>query len=261
MMTLKTPSSTRLFGCFLLLMMISSCVSRRNMVYFQEIEEIAANTRQAYTNNLIIKPDDVLTIRVSAPEQEAAIPFNLTKSVGSQQMLRGEVELETYLVSDQGSIEFPVIGTMEVAGLTNIELSEKIKSLIDEYVKDAIVNVRILNFQISVLGEVRSPGMFSIEDDHVDLSQALAMAGDLTIFGKRTNILVMGQENGRKTYAYLDLTDANVLNSPFYNLRQGDVVYVEPRNSRRQSAGSTGVASTYLSIASVIASLVILLTR
>lgn len=244
-----------------LLVMITSCVSRRNIVYFQEIEEVAGNTRQNYTNNLKIKQDDVLTIRVSAPEQEAAIPFNLTKSIGSQQSLRGEVDLETYLVSDQGTIEFPVIGTLEVTGLTNIELSQKIKGLIDEYVKDAIVNVRILNFKISVLGEVRNPGMFSIEDDHVDLSQALAMAGDLTIFGKRTNILVMGQENGRKTYAYLDLTDANVLNSPFYNLRQDDVVYVEPKNSRRQSAGSTGVASTYLSIASVIASLVILITR
>lgn len=257
-------TSKRIYVGFLITLffiLISSCVSRRNMVYFQEIEKIAENTREAYNNNLRIKPDDVLTIRVSAPEQEAAMPFNLTKHIGSEQSFRGDVELETYLVSDEGTIEFPVIGTIEVEGMTNISLAEKIKDLIDEYVKDAIVNVRILNFNISVLGEVRNPGLFSIENDHIDLAQAIAMAGDLTIYGKRNNILVMGEENGKKSYAYLDLTDANIVNSPFYNLRQNDVVYVEPKNSRRQSSGWTQVASTYFSLASVIASLVVLITR
>lgn len=245
----------------LLLILVSSCVSRKNTVYFQEIEKIAENTREDHNNNLRIKPDDVLTIRVSAPEQEAAMPFNLTKHLGSEQNFRGDVELETYLVSDEGTIIFPVVGEIKVEGMTNIGLAEKIKGLIDEYVKDAIVNVRILNFQISVLGEVRNPGLFTIEDDHVDLAKALAMAGDMTIFGKRNNVLVMGEENGVKSYAYLDLTDANVINSPFYNLKQNDVVYVEPKNSRRQSSGLTQVASTYFSLASVIASLVVLFTR
>lgn len=245
--------------CSLCLVIASSCVSRKNMVYFQEIEQLSESKKRNQQNNLEIQADDVLTIRVTAPEQEAAIPFNLTKSVGTQ--LGTTVELETYLVSDEGTINFPVIGILEVQGLTNIELAEKIKNEISEYVKDPIVNVRILNFQISVLGEVRNPGTFTIEDDHITLSKALGLAGDLTIYGKRENILVMGEENGQKTYAYLDLTDANVVNSPHYNLRQNDVIYVEPKAVRRQSAGSTGIASTYLSLASVIASLVLLVTR
>ena len=212
-------------------------------------------------NNLEIQPDDVLTIRVSAPEQEAALPFNLTKSIASQDRIMGEVELETYLVSNEGTISFPVIGIIEVQGFTNIELAQKIRKEIAGYVKDPIVNVRILNFQVSVLGEVNSPGTFFIEDDHVSLSKALAMAGDLTIFGKRDNILIMGEEGDKRTYAYLDLTDASVVNSPHYYLKQNDVVYVEPRGTKRQSAGSTGLAATYLSLASVLASLVILFTK
>lgn len=244
--------------CFLL---TSSCVSRKEMVYFQEIDQLRERVPRKSGNNLEIQPDDVLTIRVSAPEQEAAVPFNLTKSMASQMNIAGNVELETYLVSNEGTIDFPVIGTIEVKGLTNIELADKIKTEISDYVKDPIVNVRILNFQISVMGEVNNPGTFTIEDDHISLSKALAMAGDLTIYGKRDNILVLGETDGAKTYAYLDLTNANVLNSPHYNLRQNDVVYVEPKAVRRQTAGSTGIARTYLSIASVVASLIILITR
>lgn len=244
-----------------LLFLISSCVSRKEMVYFQDIEQLRKSENRRSGNNLEIQPDDVLTIRVSAPEQLAALPFNLTKSIASQDRIMGEVELETYLVSNEGTIEFPVIGTLDVKGLTNIELAKTIQNKIREYVKDPIVNVRILNFQISVLGEVKNPGTFFIEDDHITLSKALSMAGDLTIFGRRDNILVMGEDGDLKTYAYLNLTDANVVNSPHYNLRQNDVIYVEPRGTRRQSAGSTGLASTYLSIVSVLASLVILITK
>lgn len=246
----------------LIVLITTSCVSRKNIVYFQDIEQLGERVERRENNNLEIQPDDVLTIRVSAPEQEAAVPFNLTTSMASQMYIKGNVELETYLVSDEGTIEFPVIGTLEVQGLTNYELAEKVKEAIKEYVKDPIVNVRILNFQITVMGEVNNPGTFSIENDYISLSKAISMAGDLTILGKRDNILVMGEEeDGKKSYAYLDLTDANVVNSPHYNLRQNDVIYVEPRAARRQSAGPTGVASTYLSLASVIASLFILITK
>lgn len=249
-----------LLFCVLCLALLSSCVSRKNMVYFQEVEQLQQGMARAQENNLEIKPDDVLTIRVSAAEQQAATPFNLTKTVGSQG-LRGDVELETYLVSNQGTIEFPVLGTIEVEGMTNIELSAQIKDMLGEYLDNPIVNVRIMNFHISVLGEVNNPGRFEIEDDHITLAEALGLAGDLTIFGRRTNILVLSNEGGVKTYNYLDLTDADVVKSPYYNLRQNDVIYVEPRASKRQTAGSLSVAATYLSIASVIASIVVLITK
>lgn len=245
----------------LCILLTSSCVSRKEMVYFQEIDQLKKSEISRAGNNLEIRPDDLLTVRVSAPEQEAAIPFNLTKTIQNPDVIRGDVEPETYMVSDKGTIEFPVLGTIEVAGLTTFEVAEKIKLMITEYVRDPIVNVRVLNFQISVLGEVAKPGTFDIEDDHISLSKALAMAGDLTIFGKRENILVMGETEGEKTYAYLDLTDANVVNSPHYYLRQNDVVYVEPKATKRQTAGSTGLASTYISIASVLASIIVLITN
>lgn len=238
-----------------------SCVSRKEIVYFQGIDQIPRSVNRSLTNNLEIQPDDVLTIRVSAPEQEAALPFNLTKSLGAQENISGVVELETYLVSNEGTIVFPVIGTIKVKGLTNIELAIKIQNLIDGYVKNPIVNVRILNFQVTVLGEVNGPGTFSIEDDHLSITKALSMAGDLTIFGKRTNILIIGEEDGVKTHAYLDLTNANVVNSPHYYLRQNDVVYVEPKGTRRQSASSLGIASSYISVASALIAIIFVLTR
>ena len=240
---------------------ITSCVSRKKMVYFQDVSQLKERKSDYQTNNLKIRPDDVLTIRVSAPEMEAAIPFNLTTSLASQMDMRGNTELETYLVSDEGTIEFPVIGTLEVQGLTNLQLAEKITERIKGYVQDPIVNVRIRNFQVSVLGEVNNAGTFDVEDDHLTVTKALAMAGDLTIHGRRDNILIVGEDNGEKTYAYLNLTDADVVNSPHYYLRQNDVVYVEPRAQRQQAAGSTGIASTYLGIISVVASLILLITR
>jgi polysaccharide biosynthesis/export protein len=147
------------------------------------------------------------------------------------------------------------------AGFTTFELSDKIKEEIRDYVRDAIVNVRILNFKISVLGEVRGPGTFTIEDNHLSLPQALGLAGDLTIFGKRENVLVMREVNGQQVNTYLDLTDPNVVSSPYFNLQQNDVVYVEPKVARVQSASTLQLTSRYLSIASVITSLVILFTR
>lgn len=246
----------------LCLVFATSCVSRKNMVYFRGIDQLAERVDRRQGNNLEIQPDDELTIRVTAPEQEAALPFNLNKSLTSQIGSGGNTELESYLVSDEGTIEFPVIGKIEAVGLTNIQLAAKIENLIDEYVKDPIVNVRILNFKITVLGEVNDPGTFNVSDDNINLPQALGLSGDLTIYGKRENILVMGEEeDGKKSYAYLDLTDANVVNSPHYNLRQNDIIYVEPKASRRQSAGGTGIAATYLSLASVIASLVLIFTK
>lgn len=244
---------------FLLLLLVSSCVTRKDMVYFQENKEAQVNFFP--DENISIKPGDLLTIRVSAAEQEAAQPFNLVKSVASLDRVGGQVELETYMVSQKGTIEFPVVGILEVAGLTNYELADKIKAEIREYVTDAIVNVRILNFQITVLGEVNNAGTFKIEDDHISLSNALGLAGDLTIWGKRDNILVMREENGKKVEAYLDLTDSKVVTSPYYYLRQNDVVYVEPKASRRQASSGLGVAANYLSFLSVIISLVIVFTR
>ena len=246
-----------LISCFLV---ATSCVSKKKMIYFQNSKN-PSTMKYFPDENIKVQVGDLLTIRVSSEEQDAAQPFNLTKSIARADRMPGVVELETYMVSSGGTIEFPVVGSIKVEGLTTFELSDKIKQEISAYVTDAIVNVRVLNFRISILGEVKNPGTFTIEDDHISLPKALGMAGDLTIFGRRDNVLVMREQNGEKVEAYLDITDENVITSPFYNLRQNDVVYIEPKVARVQSASALGVASSYLSIASVIISLVILLTQ
>ena len=237
----------------------SSCVSKKKVAYFQGLED-----QKSLPNNVEIQADDLLTIRVSAPEQEAALPFNLTKTVGAATngAAAANVELETYMVANDGSIDFPVIGRVEVAGYTSIELAKKLKEMVSPYVKDPIVNVRILNFKVSVMGEVASPGLYRVEDDYISLPQALSMAGDVLITGKRKNILVMREgKDGEKLHAYLNLTDADVINSPFYNLQQNDVVYVEPTGAAKQGAGYLGTVSRYLGVASVAISLVLLFTN
>jgi polysaccharide export outer membrane protein len=261
---MNTPQFIKLPLLLLLVsLLMGSCVSRKSIAYFQGLEQVQKRNTD---NNIRIKPDDVLTIMVSAPEQSAALPFNLTKSIAAIEGVGGgtaNVELQTYLVSDNGTIRFPVIGTIEVQGLTNLELSAKLEEEIARYVKDPLVNVRNMNFQISILGEVGNPGTFTIDpdQDHLSLPKALGLAGDVLLTGKRKEILVMREENGVNTHAYLDLTDPAVLDSPYYNLRQNDVVYVEPIGPRIQSASYLGTAASYLSILSVVTSLILIFTR
>ena len=263
-MTFKLPIPF-LLG-ILSLLILGSCVSRKEIVYFENLDEASAQLNANMTEGLKIKPNDLLTISVSAPQQEAALPFNLTvigSQSGSQRGLTitGQPQLQPYLVDSDGNIEFPVLGTIEVEGMNRQELSAKLRQEISDYIQDPIVNIRIVNFQVSVLGEVNRPGTFDVRDEYISLPKALGLAGDLSIYGKRENVLVMREENGTKTHAYLDLTKAETANSPFYYLKQNDVVYVEPNSAQRQSASYNRNASVYISIASVLVSLIVLIAR
>ncbi|MFC6860090.1 polysaccharide biosynthesis/export family protein [Zunongwangia atlantica] len=255
-----------IFSLFLLAL-LSSCVSREEMVYFHNLEQFEGMENVSNFDNLEIKPNDQLIITVSAKEAEAAVPFNLPfvgRSLGSQNGLQvgGTPSFQNYLVNAEGEIQFPVLGTIRVAGMNRKELSQHFENLISDYVKDPIVNVKISNFQVTVLGEVRQPGTFPIQDEYLSLPKALGLAGDLTVYGKRKNILIVREtENGEKRHAYLDLTDANIVNSPFYYLQQNDIVYVEPNGPQIQSSSYNRNASVYISIASVLVSVAILLTR
>jgi len=250
------------------LLLTASCVSRQEIVYFQGLEKATAAMDAKEQNSLQIKHNDLLTISVSAPEQEAAIPFNLPV-VGVPQggvelgglSVNGRQQLQTYLVDSDGNIEFPVLGTVKVAGLNRQELSSQLRSQISEYVQDPIINIRLVNFQVSILGEVSRPGTFDIRDEYLSLPKALGFAGDLTIYGRRDNVLVMREQDGKKIHEYLDLTNPNVINSPFYYLQQNDVVYVEPNGAQMQSASYNRNAGVYISIASVLISLAVLISN
>jgi polysaccharide biosynthesis/export protein len=255
--------------CLILLSVgiLSSCISGKKIAYFQgldQVEQMAATSRAG----LEIKTNDLLTISVAAYNMEAAQPFNLpvvgvTAGSGIESQLRtaGTPQLQTYLVNSKGNIDFPQLGKVNVSGKTTQELSVHLQEKISEFVKDPIVSVRLVNFQVSVLGEVNRPGTFTLQDEYLSLPKALGLAGDLSIYAKRDNILVMREENDKKSYAYLDLSDASVVNSPFYYLQQNDVIYVEPNNAQKQGSAYNRNASVYVSIASVLISLAILITR
>ncbi|MGM0934460.1 MAG: polysaccharide biosynthesis/export family protein [Bacteroidota bacterium] len=265
---MKSPHFFRLpaLGLFCIIL-VSSCVPRQEIVYFQGLEEAEAKMQEQSDKSLHIKPTDLLTISVAAAQHDAALPFNLPVigvPMGGDQIglsVNGRQQLQTYLVGKDGSIDFPFLGEVIVEGYSQEELAKKLKHQIKRYIQDPIVNVRIVNFQISVLGEVNRPGTFDVQDDYFTLPQALGLAGDMNIYGKRDNILVMREENGRTTHAYLDLGDANIINSPYYYLQQNDVVYIEPNGPQRQSANYNRNAGVYISIASVLVSVAVLLTR
>lgn len=248
----------------MILCSLSSCISGKKITYFQDLDQLNLDVETA-KSSLRIKPDDLLTISVAARNIESVQVFNLPvigmPSQGDPTRVGGTPQLQTFLVDSEGNIEFPILGKVHVLGLNRQELSALLKEKIEPYVENPIVNVRIVNFQVTVLGEVNQPGTYSIPDEYLSLNKALGFAGDLTIYGKRENVLIIREENGEKTYNYLDLTSSSSLQSPFYYLQQNDVVYVEPNNAQKQSAAYNRNASVYISIASVLISLAILITR
>src|SRR5690606_34057286 len=167
-----------------------------------------------------IRPNDILIINVAAFDMEAAAPFNLVQPARNLMQVRNMAnrEVQGYLVHDDGTIEFPVLGTVEVGGLTRKELVHYLKKEISTYIKNPIINIDIVNYKVTVLGEVNRPGTFTIPDERITILEALGMAGDLNIYGKRDNILVLREENGVRTYSKIDITKSDFIQSPFYYL-------------------------------------------
>lgn len=254
-------------GLFLLgLVFLNSCVSRKEIAYFQNAGFKPTEPLDKKINSLRLKPNDLVTINVSAPEQDAAIPFNLplissgNTDLGSSSM-NAAPRLQNYLVDSDGFIYFPILGKYKVEGMNLEELRNRLVNDISNYVKDPIVTVQLVNFQVSVLGEVNRPGTFTVNDQYISLPNALGLAGDLSIYGRRDNILIIREEDDQVKKTYLDITNSNIVNSPYYYLKQNDVVYVEPNKSQRQGASFNRNTGIYVSVASVLISLVVLFTK
>lgn len=223
------------------IMMVTSCAPVKNIAYFQDK---ALNHPEQIDKHggIVIQPKDMISIVVSSRNPELATMFNLpvvTYQAGSETVSgAGQQRLMGYVVDNAGNIDFPVLGTIQVAGLTRWELAEEIKDrlLKEGYLTDAVVTVEFMNFKVSVLGEVNHPGTFTIEGDKVTVLQALSLAGDLTIFGERTNVTVIRELDGKRTFYNIDLCSVDMFKSPAYNLQQNDIVYVEPSEIKaRQS--------------------------
>jgi polysaccharide export outer membrane protein len=239
---------------FLLLLTLQSCHLREKMVYLQETETIAAkqDSTQAYAPKL--RPDDLLQIQVGGQDMEALAPFQFYVLEGGQGGGQGMQAMTSvfYLIDPNGNINFPVLGFVQVAGLTRLEATVKLQELLGSYVTEPVVNIQIKNFKVSILGEVALPGSYTMPSDRVSILEAVAMAGDLKLSGIRQNILLVREQDGKRIEYRLDLTQKDLYKSPAYYLVQNDVIYVEPNRGARFQGQNitvfTQVISTSLSL-------------
>jgi len=245
--------------CFLIL---GGCVSKKDVVYLQYDEINKSEVNNDY--QLKFKPDDMLQIIVSSDNVESVLPFNLPVvayqiTVGNA---FGQPQQQAYLVDKYGNIEFPILGKIKVGGLTRVEVIELLKSELDPtYLKSPIINVFITNFKITVQGDVARPGTYNLSNERVSIFDALGLAGDLNISGNRENVLVLREENGTKNEYRVNLMSKKTLTSPAYYLQQNDIVYVEPNNAKIQDAAYTRSTGLFISLASVLISLLTVITR
>lgn len=268
-LTLKTPRLVMRGLVATIIILLSACTSPKKILYLQDVDAYKTQNIEN-TYQVLIHQDDLLAIMVNSRNPELALPFNMpmvTYQLGTEGSTNsyGQQRVLGYLVDENGDIDFPILGKLHVDGLTRLELTNLIKNKLmqADLIKDPIVTVQFLNFKISVMGEVARPGSFTINSDRVTLLQALSMAGDLTIYGRRDRVAVIRENNNVRTILYHDLRSADIFDSPCYYLQQNDIVYVEPNKAR---AGQSGInqnnsASVWLSSISIIASIAALIVN
>ena len=249
--------------------LLSGCTSYKKVPYMQDPETVNAYGKEIPLYDAKIMPKDLLSITVNTTDPLAAAPFNLTvqtpQNANTNLNTTTQPTLQQYLVNNQGEIDFPVLGKLKVGGLTKNEAEALIREGLKPYLKETpIVTVRMANYKISVLGEVKSPGTFTVSNEKVNVLEALAMAGDMTIYGVRDNVkLIREDAQGKREIVMLDLTKSDLVLSPYFYLQQNDILYVTPNKtvSKNSGIGNTttvviSATSILVSIASLIATLV-----
>ena len=256
---------------FSVISLLGSCAAPKSISYFQDLTPGVSELHITNAKEITIKPKDKLSILVNSQDPRLTSLFNLpilSQQVGVDNNYAQSRGLSGYTVDKKGCIDFPVLGEIKVLDMTREEVRTHIKNeLVDrDLLKDPVVTVEFMNLSISVLGEVNKPGRFNIDRDHLTVLDAISMAGDLTIFGKREQVLVLRQENGKQCVYGVNLNSAEqIYSSPVYYLQQGDVVYVEPNDTRKRQSTVNGnnVRSTsfWVSIASLLTSIAILFVK
>ena len=231
--------------CWIVLISViaTSCVNTRKAIYFNGLND-GTITSQTPVPESVIQKNDLLSISVTSLNPEASAIFNSPNiSVPNNTSISGQVygtnTMLGYLVSSEGMIQYPILGSLRAEGLTKEQLTENIKKKIldQKLLNDPIVSIRFLNFRITVLGEVKNPTVVNVPNEKISLLEAIGLAGDLTIYAKRDNILVIREENNNKTIKRINLNSEELLTSPFYYLKSNDIVYVEPNKAKVASAG------------------------
>lgn len=251
----------------LALVLCSSCVAHRELINFNEADLPDRSPEQIVNAmNLKVQPEDLLKITVHSLDPLAAAPFNIEQE-GQLQMGGNQgaqmLELFTgYFVDQGGYIDFPVLGRISVVGKTLEEVKIDLMGQLTEYLKDPVVNIRYLNFKVTILGEVNLPNTLRLTNKRVTLLEAIGMAGDLTDYANRTNILVIREEAGVRTYQRLNLQSDEIFTSPYFYLQQNDVVYVEPIQARVATVADPAQRIiSYTTAVLSLTSLIIALTR
>lgn len=246
---------------------LSGCSNAKQVVYFQNADYTSLAASKVLVDARIM-PKDILTITVSTSDPKAAQPFNLTvaspiSTTGS--LSSGGQGLQNYVVDNKGCIRFPIIGERKVAGLTVRECEELLKGEILPYMavsENPIVTVKLSSYHVTVIGEVGDPGIIPVSSEKMNIVEALAEAGDLTIYGKRENIMLIREDSyGEKSIHRLDLTDVNLINSPYYYLQQNDIIYVEPQKVKTYNASINSNVTLWLGIITSTLSVVTLIVN
>ena len=255
----------------LVFILLNSCTSKKKLDYLQNIESVALEASMKNAKSTI-QPNDQLVIMVTAKDMDVVKPFNQNFSSGqilqyslpsnnaptqSQTSASGP----TYMVDSQGNIEFPVIGKINTENKTTEELRDILKKEISKYVVNPQVSVRNTNYKITVLGEVNRPGTYNIPDAQTTLLEVLGFAGDLTIYGNRTDVLVVRNIDGVMSKERIDLTKADFINSPYFYLKQNDVIIVSPNETKQKSARLDPNAGIYISVASIVVTILALIFK
>ena len=247
---------------------VTSCSTPKNVAYIQNSDYIDY-TNSEFLYDARIMPKDILTITISTVNPEASEPFNLVvrnplNSSGNN-INYSSGALQTYLVDNNGCIDFPIVGTLQVGGLTKSMCEKLIHDKIKRYMnaeENPIVTVRMSNYKISVIGEVNRPGMFTVGNEKINIFEALAQAGDLSIYGVRDRVkLIRENAQGRKEIHTVNLNDANIVNSPYYYLQQNDVVYVEPNQVKARNSAIGTSTTIWISVTGALVSLASLIVN
>ena len=254
-----------LLGVFTLIM--TSCTSYLQVPYLQNPNAVNAAQEVQPLYDAKIMPKDLLTITVNTTDPEAAAPFNLTvqSSINASRNtnLSQQPVLQQYLVNNDGNIDFPVLGRLQVGGLTKTQAEDLIRENLKPYLRETpIVTVRMSNSKMSELGEVARPGTFTVSNEKVNVLEALAMAGDMTIWGMRNNVkLVREDATGKREIIFLDLNRADIINSPYYYLQQNDILYVTPNETKAKNSDIGQSTSLWFSATSILISAITLLVN
>jgi len=240
------------------------------MYFRSQISLLFYNGKKTFYSSLILfnfnifKPDDLLQITISAQDIEAAKPFNLPAVLfgASTGSVTGQPMQQTYLIDSKGEVDFPILGKIKIGGQTREEAIAMFKAKLDpDYLKNPTINIRIANFKITVTGDVRIPGTYTIPNERITIIEAIGLAGDLNISGQRANVKVIREENGEKKEYTVDFRSNDIFTSPVYYLQQNDLVYIEPNFAKAQSAATNQNTGLFISLGSIIISLITIITR